>query len=47
LYKDYDCIQIIAKAIADNQEFLKLSDEEAIDKLIRLVGFLLSNESDI
>jgi hypothetical protein len=48
-YKDrvyYDCIQIIAKAIADNQEFLKLSDDEAIEKLIRLTSFLLSNNLD-
>jgi hypothetical protein len=47
-YKDrvyYDCIQIIAKAITDNQELLKLSDEEAIEKLIRLVSFLPSSES--
>jgi hypothetical protein len=43
----FDCIQIIAKGIADNQEFLKLTDDEAIEKLIRLVGLLLSNESDI
>jgi hypothetical protein len=43
----YDCIQIIAKAITDNQEFLRLSEDEAIEKLIRLVGLLLSNESNI
>jgi hypothetical protein len=49
-YKDrvyFDCIQIIAKAIADNQEFLKLTNYEACEKLIRLVSFILPNENEV